>query len=316
MAPENKTFEGQVAIVTGAGRSLGRTYAMGIAHRGGAVVVNDVGGVGQPEGAWADRVVAEIRDAGGKAVASHDNVATPEGGEAITKAAVQHFGSVDIVINNAGILQTAMFATMTPKQLQDVVGIHLLGAFYVTQPAWRIMQKNGYGRVIMTSSSSIFGMQGNSNYLAAKGGIFALAQALALEGEANNIRVNSILPFAVSNIRQNSPHVGPDAVRSAAAQEAMTARRTPESVLPLVLYLASRDCAVTGQAFSALAGRYARTFLGLADGWLADDANAVSADDIARKMSVIGDTSKFIVPRAMLDELESTLDRIRKLEKS
>lgn len=313
MAKDSATFEGQVAIVTGAGRSLGRAYAMGIAQRGGAVVVNDLGGANTPEGRWADLVVREIQDGGGRAVASYDDVATAEGGQAITETALRHFGSVDVVINNAGTLQTAMFETMTPKQLQDIIGVHLLAAFYVTQPAWRVMREKNYGRVVMTSSSSIFGMQGNSNYLAAKGGVLALAQALALEGEAHNIRVNSVLPFAASNIGQNSPHVGPDMQRNVAPQKALTARRTPESVLPLVLYLAGRSCAVSGQAFSALAGRYARTFIGLCDGWLSEDANAVTVEDIAQRMDEIGDTSKFIVPRAMYDELDSVLDRVNRL---
>ena len=170
---ENKiNFDGQVAIVTGSGRGIGRAYALALGSRGAAVVVNDIGGVGSAE-PWADLVVAEITGKGGKAVANYDSVATLEGGQAITQAALRAFGTVDILINNAGFVRRAMFADLSGEQIKDIIDVHLLGAFYTTQPAWKIMQAKNYGRVLMTSSGATFGMQANCNYSAAKAGILA-----------------------------------------------------------------------------------------------------------------------------------------------
>jgi NAD(P)-dependent dehydrogenase (short-subunit alcohol dehydrogenase family) len=308
------SFDGQVAIVTGAGRGLGRAYAVELARRGAAVVVCDIGGVGSTEGSWADSVVAEIKSAGGRAIGSHASVATAEGGEAIVETALSNFGALDIVINNAGFLRTAMFGDMSADQLGDVMNVHLLGSFNVTQPAWRVMRARGYGRVVLTSSSSIFGMQGNSNYAAAKAGLIGLARCLALEGERHNIRINCVLPFAVSDIREGKSHLGPDAGRSALLQEALTHRRTTASVAPLILYLVSAGCAVNGEAYSALAGRYARIFLGLTSGWLSKDASQVTPEQIAERMDEIGDSTNHLVPTSMVDELESVLTRVQELE--
>jgi len=307
------SFANQIAIVTGAGRGLGRAYALDIARRGGAVIVNDVGGIDDPEGPWADKVVDEIRTAGGRAIASRDDVSSPEGGASLTDAALRHFGSVDILVNNAGVVDGDMFETISLDQIQRVIGVNLLGVFYATQPAWRVMKKKGYGRIIMTSSGAVFGMQGISSYVASKGGILTLSHALALEGASHGIQVNAVLPYAVSNIRQDRPNVAPDAARILAAQQALVDRRTTQSVTPLILYLASRDCAVTGQAFSALAGRYGRVFLDVTEGWLGRDANAVTAEDIAAHIDAIGDASRFIVPDSIAEELESVLQQLETL---
>jgi NAD(P)-dependent dehydrogenase (short-subunit alcohol dehydrogenase family) len=183
-------FDGQVAIVTGAGRGLGRAHALGLAQRGASVVVNDVGGVGTEAGPTADRVVAEIEQAGGSGIPSYDSVASPEGGRALVARAVDHFGSLDILINNAGFLRNALFAEMTIDEFDAVLDVHLRAAFLVTQSAWHVMQKKGYGRVVMTSSSSgLFGRKGGANYCAAKAGIVGLTRALALEDASSGIRV-------------------------------------------------------------------------------------------------------------------------------
>lgn len=310
---KNISFDGQVAIVTGAGRGLGRAYSLELARRGAAVVVCDIGGIDSAGGPWADSVVAEIKRAGGRAAASHESVATPEGGEAVVDSALRNFGALDIVINNAGILRTAMFDDMSAAQLRDVMGVHLFGSFNVTQPAWRVMRNRNYGRVVLTSSSAVFGMQGNSNYAAAKAGLIGLARCLALEGQPHDIRVNCLMPFAVSDIREGKAHVGPDAGRSAVIQHALTSRRTTESVTPLALYLASSACAVTGEAYSALAGRYGRIFLGLTNGWLSEDANAVTPEQIAARIDEINAPADHMVPTTMIDELESVLSRVQSL---
>ena len=150
-------YDGRVAIVTGAGGGLGRTYALMLASRGASVVVNDLGGAADGTGggsSMADAVVKEIEAAGGKAVANYDSVATQEGGEAITQTAVDNFGKVDIVINNAGILRDKTFVKLAPKDLEAVLDVHLKGAFYVTQPAFRLMKENGYGRIVFAASGA------------------------------------------------------------------------------------------------------------------------------------------------------------------
>jgi NAD(P)-dependent dehydrogenase (short-subunit alcohol dehydrogenase family) len=298
----NVSFEGQVAIVTGAGRGLGRAYARGLAERGAAVIVNDIAE------SRAGDVVDEIIQAGGQAVASHASVQTVAGGQAL-----EHFGAIDIVINNAGFLRSAYFDQLTPEQLHDVMSVHLLAAFNVTQPAWTVMRERKYGRVIFTSSSSSFGQQANSNYAAAKAGLLGLAAALAAEGEPHGIRVNAVLPFAVSPIAVDNPLVGADTPRVRAALDSLSDRRPPESVAPLVLFLASRGCSVTGHGYSALAGRYARVFFGVTEGWLSREGGSVSPEEIAEHISEMDDLKSFIAPASMLEEIESVVGRVRAL---
>src|SRR5687768_5519579 len=190
------TFDGKVAIVTGAGGGLGRAHALELARRGALVVVNDLGGsvdgTGSSESA-AQKVVDEIRAAGGEAIPNFDTVSTPEGGEAIVRAAVDAFGRVDILINNAGILRDKSFANLTADLVEPVLDVHLKGAFFVTRPAWVHMREQGYGRIVNTSSASgIFGNFGQANYGAAKMGLIGLARVLAQEGAKYNIKVNAI----------------------------------------------------------------------------------------------------------------------------
>ena len=191
-------YDGKVAIITGAGGGLGRSHALELARRGARVVVNDLGGSVTGEGGDkgpAQQVVEEIEALGGEAVADGNSVGTPEGGKAIVQTALDAFGTVDIVINNAGILRDKTFHNMTPELLEPVIQVHLLGAFYVTQPAWLIMREKGYGRVVNTSSNSgILGNFGQSNYGAAKMGLVGFTRVLANEGRKYNIRVNAICP--------------------------------------------------------------------------------------------------------------------------
>jgi NAD(P)-dependent dehydrogenase (short-subunit alcohol dehydrogenase family) len=290
----NISFENRVAIVTGAGGGLGRTYALELASRGAKVVVNDLGGARDGSGSSAtaaERVVEEIKAAGGEAVPNADSVATPEGGQNIVQTALDAFGTVDIVINNAGILRDKSFAKMEVSDIELVLDVHLKGAFYVSQPAFKVMKEKGYGRFVHTSSNSgLFGNFGQANYGAAKLGIAGLSHVLAIEGAKNNIKSNCIAPVA----------------RTRMTEELMgdfNKFLDPELVTPMVVFLASEACDLTHEIYSAAAGRYARVFLGLNNGWFAGAGNAPSAEDIVDHLDQIRDTSEFIVPTNSGDEL-------------
>ncbi len=200
-------FDGKVAIITGAGGGLGRQHALMMAKRGALIVVNDLGGsvdgTGSDKGA-AQLVVDEIQAAGGEAVANTDSVATPEGGAAIVQSAVDAFGKVDIVINNAGILRDKSFHNMDADLFDPVIDVHLRGAFNVTQPAWKIMREQGYGRIVSTSSAAgIFGNFGQANYGAAKMGLVGFTNVLAVEGAKYNIKANAIAPLALTRMTED-----------------------------------------------------------------------------------------------------------------
>src|SRR6476619_3440838 len=234
-------FDGRVVIITGAGGGLGREHALLLAQRGALIVVNDLGGAvdgtGSDKGA-AERVVDEVKAAGGEAVADTNSVATPEGGEAIVKTALDAFGKVDIVINNAGILRDKTFHNMTPEFVDPVLDVHLRAAFWVTKPAWLKMRAQGYGRIVNTSSNSgILGNFGQSNYGAAKMGLVGLTRVLAAEGAKYNIKVNALAP--VARTRMTEELLGP-----------MAEKLGPEYITPVVTYLAHEDCPVSGEVYS------------------------------------------------------------------
>ena len=245
-------FEERVAIITGAGGGLGRSHAIELARRGARVVVNDVGRSVHGDGASTDAaqaVVDEITALGGTAVANHDTVATTEGGHAIVQAALDEFGRVDIVINNAGILRDKAFHKMDSHMIDSVVDIHLKGALFVSQPAFRVMRENGYGRIVNTTSASgLFGNFGQANYGAAKAGLAGLTRVLALEGEAHGIKVNAIAPIAATRM-------------TAGILGELTSRVGPDSVSPVVAYLAHEECAVNGNVYSVAGGRVALIFI-------------------------------------------------------
>ena len=287
-------FDDRVAVITGAGGGLGRTYALELARRGAKVVVNDLGGATDGTGgatSAADAVVKEIEDAGGTAVANYDSVSTPEGGEAIVQAALDNFGKADIVINNAGILRDKSFAKLAPADLEAVIDVHLKGAFYVSQPAFRVMKENGYGRFLFTASAAgVFGNFGQTNYGAAKMGLVGLMNVLAVEGARSGICANTIMPIA--NTRLTQDLLGPIAEKLA-----------PECVTPLVTYLVSEQCELTHELFSVGGGRFSRVFVGLVPGWNAGPEAAVSAEDIAANLDSIRDQEGYIVPTSIADEM-------------
>lgn len=274
------SFDGRVAIVTGAGGGLGRSHALELARRGALVVVNDLGtrvDGSEPSSVAADAVVAEIRAGGGEAVANYDSVSTPEGGAAIVDTAVSTFGGLDIVVNNAGILGDAAFKNMTPERVDAVLDVHLRGAFHVLMPAWPVMREQHYGRIVNTTSGSgLFGNFGQANYGAAKAGLLGLTRVLAIEGARDDILVNAIAPIAHTRMT------------AAQIDQAMG----PELVSPVVAYLAHEECRVSGHVYSVGGGRVSRVFLGMTTG-ITDPA--LSAERVAAAIDVIDDAAEFVV---------------------
>lgn len=302
-------FTDQVAVVTGAGRGLGRLYALELARRGAAVVVNDLGGTMRGEGAdasVADSVVAEIERAGGRAVASHDSVSSAEGGAAIVAAAVDTFGRLDVVVSNAGIFNSIPFEQLSPADWRQMLEVHLDGGFYLSQPAYRVMTQQKYGRfVFISSSAGNFGQPLEAHYAAAKTGLVGLSNVIAIEGAAHGIRSNTVLPTGFS--RMVTETVGDE--KFLAESGFMRAIR-PELVVPLVVFLASRACDFTHRNYSACAGRYARVFTGLGEGWIAGPDGEPSADDILAHLAEVSDIEKFTVPDSIVDEVLEVCDRL------
>jgi NAD(P)-dependent dehydrogenase (short-subunit alcohol dehydrogenase family) len=288
-------FQDRVAVVTGAGGGLGRAHALLLASRGAAVVVNDLGGSVHGEGASssaADEVVADIREAGGEAVAEYSSVGTPEGGAAIVAKAVDEFGRIDIVVNNAGILRDRSFANLEWSELQAVLDVHLRGAFYVTRPAFRRMKESGYGRIVMTSSASgLFGNFGQANYGAAKAGLVGLMNVLKLEGAKYNIKVNAIAPIA--HTRMTEEFLGE-----------LADRFDPASVAPVVAYFCSEECELSGDIWSVGGGSVSRIFVALADGYFQhpDSEGPLTIEDVADNLNLIRSEDGYIVPYSSQDE--------------
>jgi NAD(P)-dependent dehydrogenase (short-subunit alcohol dehydrogenase family)/putative sterol carrier protein len=244
-------FDDRVAIVTGAGAGLGRAYALELARRGAKVVVNDLGGArdgtGKGSKSPADQVVEEIKRAGGEAVANYDNVAFAEGGENIVRTALDVFGQVDILINNAGILRDKTFLKMAPENWQAVLDVHLNGAYFVTRPAMAAMKENGYGRIVMTTSAAgLYGNFGQTNYSAAKTALVGLMNTLKLEGMKYNIHINTIAPIAASRLTEDV--MPPD----------MMEKSKPELVVPLVMVLCNEACQESGGIFNCGMGYFNR----------------------------------------------------------
>ncbi len=288
------TFDGRVAIVTGAGGGLGRGYALELGRRGARVVVNDLGGSVDGSGSSqsaADVVVEEIKASGGEAVASYDSVSTREGGEAIVQTALDAFGSVDVVVNNAGILRDKSFANMTLDEVDAVLDVHLRGAFHVSHPAFRVMKERGYGRFVHTSSASgLFGNFGQANYGAAKAGLVGLSNVLAIEGAKYDVKSNAIAPTA--RTRMTEDVLGP-----------FVEMFDPLQVVPMVAYLASEGCEFTHEVFSAGGGRYARIFIGTNTGWFAGKGSVPTVEDVAEHLDEIRDIGEYTVPMSINDEL-------------
>jgi NAD(P)-dependent dehydrogenase (short-subunit alcohol dehydrogenase family) len=275
-------FDGRVAVITGAGGGLGRAHAMLLASRGARVVVNDPGGavngVGGDDSA-ADRVVAEIRAAGGEAVASHDSVADPEGARRVIAKAVDTWGRLDVLVNNAGILRDKSLAKMEPADFDAVVRVHLLGSAYCSKAALDPMQAQGYGRIVMTTSAAgLYGNFGQTNYGAAKLGLVGLMNSLKIEGQKYGITVNTVAPVALTRMTEGLPF------------SSAIAAATPERVAAVVAWLASEACSLSGEVLAAGAGYVARVKIVESQG-VHLPLDAVTPEAVAQRWDEIADMS-------------------------
>lgn len=276
-------FDGRVAVVTGGGRGLGRSYALLLASRGAKVVVNDPGGSLTGDGTDttpADDVVREITAAGGDAVASTASVATPEGGKAIIDTALEHYGRIDALIHNAGNVRRAPLKEMSYDDFEAVVDVHLRGAFHVVRPAFPVMCGAGYGRIVLTSSiGGLYGNHGVANYAVAKAGVIGLSNVAAMEGADHGVQSNVIVPAAVTRMAEGI---------DTSAYPPMG----PELVAPAVGWLAHETCSVTGEVLIALAGRVARAVVAETPGVYRP---SWSIEDVGEHIEEIRDTSTPVI---------------------
>lgn len=282
-------FDGRVAVITGAGGGLGLAYSQLLAMRGAQVVVNDV------NAEMAEATQGAVTSAGGMAVVDHSSVSTPEGGETLVARALDAFGRIDIVVNNAGLLRDKAFHNLTPDLIEPVLDVHLGAAFWVTRPAWVHMREQGHGRVVNTTSSAgLLGNFGQSNYAAAKMGVVGLTKALAVEGAGHGIKVNAVAPLARTAMTEAV--LGP-----------LGEHLPPESVAPLVAWLCHEECDVSGEIYSAGGGRVARFFIGLTPGWYAGDLTPESVRD---NFGTIGAEAGYTVPASPAEELAHLIARL------
>ncbi len=241
-------FDDRVVIITGSGSGLGKAYALDFAKRGAKVVVNDIPGSAAAKRNAVDLVVDEIKSTGGEAVANYNSVTVKGGGENIVKTAVDNFGKVDILINNAGVLRDKSLPKMTEEDWDEVFSVHLKGAFFVTQAAFKVMKANNYGRIVNTSSGAgLYGNFGQSNYCSAKMGLIGLMGSVAIEGEKYNIKCNTIAPVAATNMTKDL------------FPKEIVDNLKPEFITPLVLYLSSEENLETKKIYNCAAGWYSRT---------------------------------------------------------
>ena len=272
----------RVIVVTGAGGGLGREYALTLAGEGACVVVNDLGGARDGTGAghnMADHVVAEIKDAGGRAVANYDSVADSAGAANIVKTAVEEFGKIDGVVSNAGILRDGTFHKMTSENWNAVLQVHLYGGYNVIRAAWPHFREQSYGRVVVaTSTSGLFGNFGQANYGAAKLGLVGMINTLALEGAKYNIKANAIAPIAATRMTEDI--LPPEVL----------AKLNPEYVAPVVSYLCTEEIPETGSVFIAGGGKVQRVALFENAGVTFE--NPPTVDDVAAQWSTIADLSE------------------------
>lgn len=289
-------FDGRVAVITGGGRGLGRAYAELLAARGAKVVINDLGvslkGDGVGEDPAADTVRA-IKAAGGEAVANTDSVATPEGGKAIIQSALDHYGRIDILIHNAGVVRRAPLAEMSYEDFEFVLDVHLRGAFHVVRPAFPLMCKAGYGRIVLTGSiNGLYGNYQNANYSTAKAGTQGLSNVVALEGAAHNVKSNVILPAAVTRMSEG-------------VDTSAFPPMPPEMVAATVGWLSHESCSVSGEMLVSAAGRVARAYIAETPGVYRPEW---SIEDMAAQIDAIRDTSAPVVfdavPSGQLDHLK------------
>lgn len=293
-------FDQRVAVITGAGRGLGRAYALLLAEKGAQVVVNDLGGSLQGDGhdiGPAQSVVDEIVAAGGEAVANTDSVATADGGRAIIDCAIQHYGRIDILIHNAGIVRAASLREMTHEDFQSVLDVHLHGAFNLVKPAFPLMCDAGYGRIVLTGSiGGLYGNHQQANYGVAKAAMIGLNNVVALEGEAEDVKCNVIVPGAVTRMAEGI---------DTSAYPPMG----PELVAPVVGWLAHETCSISGEMLVSIAGRVAKSYIAETRGVY---RSAWSIEQVGERMEAIRDTGDAlyfpVVPWAHVDHIRYSFE--------
>jgi NAD(P)-dependent dehydrogenase (short-subunit alcohol dehydrogenase family) len=285
------SFDGRVAVVTGAGRGIGRSYALLLAERGAAVVVNDLGGSIEGDGADvgpAAAVVAEIVAAGGAAVADGGDVADPAGATAVVETALEHFGRIDVLVNNAGIVRWSGLPQVDAENLERHLAVHLFGSFNTMRAAWPHMVARNYGRVVLTTSTGMLGLPTNTSYAAAKAAVVGLMRSATLAGVRHHITVNCIAPAAFT--RMAGPGDGDT------AGDPLATSMAPEFVAPMAAFLAHEDCPVSGEIYTAGAGRFARIFVASTPGYLHPDGQP-TMEDVAEHWDAINDETGYFVPR-------------------
>jgi NAD(P)-dependent dehydrogenase (short-subunit alcohol dehydrogenase family) len=293
-------FKGRVAVITGSGRGIGRAYALLLASRGARVVVNDLGGSMQGVGVdavVAETVVSEIEAAGGTALADENDVASAHGAQALIDATVGRFGRLDILINNAGIIKWAGLPDVDLDNLERHLAVHVLGSFNTTRAAWPLMVEQGYGRIVMTTSSGIFGLPKNLSYATAKAGVIGLTRSLATTSAAHGIKVNLVAPAAFTRM------AGQDAESDDAPSP-----MSPDLVAPLVAFLAHETCPVNGEMYAAGAGRFARVFIASCPGYVSPHP---TVEDVAQHWDEINDEKGYVVPRDLPDWSTSFLTHLQ-----
>ena len=278
-----------MAVVTGAGRGIGRAYASLLARRGAFVVVNDVGSSMGGSGSDAGPA-SEVAAAIGGVASSHD-ISSADGAGAVVDLALERFGRIDVLINNAGIVRWAGFPDVDAENLARHLEVHTAGSFHLMRAAWPHMASAGYGRIVNTTSSGVFGLSNNTSYATAKGAVIGLTRSAALAGADVGIKVNLIAPAAVTRMAggQGAPEM------------------TPEEVAPMVAYLAHEDCPVSGEIYAAGAGRFARIFIGSTPGWVGPGA---SVEDVADHWSEINSEAGYTVPGDVMEWSAAFLDHL------
>lgn len=308
------SFQDQVVIVTGAGGGIGRSYALEVAKRGGMVVVNDLGGAVDGSGGsstMADNVVAEIEANGGRAVASYDSVSSTAGASSIVACAIEHFGRVDALINNAGNMRADWFEQSSKDDFESLLAVHLLGSYNVSQQVWRHMKEQGYGRIVFTASSAgMFGNEMNCTYGAAKAGTVGLMNVLANEGKPHGILCNAVMPNASSRMAMAvAQEMDPAALAERQPMiELLENSMNPEFNAGIAVYLASSACKDTHAIYSSCAGRIARVFIASTEGWQGSRQEPASVEDVAEHIEQIRSLDYGIhLPESPAEEYRSIL---------
>jgi NAD(P)-dependent dehydrogenase (short-subunit alcohol dehydrogenase family) len=295
-------FDGRVAVVTGAARGIGRGYALLLGQRGAKVVVNDLGGSTKGTGhdpGPAQEVADEITKAGGTAIANSGDVSTVEGGQAAVDAAVNEWGRVDIVINNAGNVIYGAMPEVDINVFDAILGVHLRGTFNVTRAAWPHMLAQNYGRVLLTGSTGMFGMSDNLSYATAKAGMIGMAQAMTVNAGDHDIKINVICPNAWTRMA-GDPSEGMDELRANRPAGAPP-HLEPELVAPIVAFLAHESCPVSAGIYTAGGGRFARLYVAATDGIAFPNDVSPTVEDVAANWAAINDEADYYVPTSTLN---------------